>query len=69
MGASAGEGVGNVLDPVALANIPPTIAGAVRAGLSEAITTVFIAALPVALIVLIATALIANNPLRDAHEN
>ncbi|WP_250505379.1 MFS transporter [Bowdeniella massiliensis] len=42
MGASAGEGVGNVLDP---------------------------AALPVALVVLIATALIANNPLRDAHEN
>ena len=69
MGASAGEGVGNVLDPAALANIPPAIAGAVRAGLSEAITTVFIAALPVALIVLIATALIANNPLRDAHEN
>lgn len=65
MPEGAGQSVGSVLDPSALSSLPPMIADAIRAGLSDAITTVFVAALPIAAIVLIATLLIKNQPLRE----
>ncbi|MDO5727985.1 MAG: MFS transporter, partial [Bowdeniella nasicola] len=65
---SAGEGVGAVLDPNALAQLPAPIADAVRAGLSDAINTVFVAALPMVLLVFVVSALIRNIPLRTTLE-
>lgn len=63
-GGSAGDGVGAILDPQLLAQMPPQIADAVRLGLSEAINTVFVAALPVVALVFVVSALIRNIPLR-----
>ncbi len=56
---------GSVLDPTALAALPPAVADAVRQGLAESLHDTFMVGLPVALAALIATLLIKVIPLRD----
>ncbi|GAB97293.1 EmrB/QacA subfamily drug resistance transporter [Kineosphaera limosa] len=62
---AGGVDAGSVLDPSALAQLPPAVAQAVRYGLADALHYVFLAALPLALVALIASALIKVLPLRD----
>lgn len=56
---------GSVLDPAALAKLPPVIADAIRHGLADSLHDVFLAALPLAGVALVATLLIRAIPLRD----
>ncbi|WP_377644427.1 MDR family MFS transporter [Oryzobacter terrae] len=69
--ASMPEGAadaGSVLDPAALASLPPVVADAVRQGLAEQLHGVFLISLPVVALVLVATALIRVLPLKEtAH--
>lgn len=65
--ASGGDGVGAIIDPAAMAGLPPEVVDAVRWGLSDAVVTVFWAAIPIAALVFLATALVPNRPLRDSH--
>jgi EmrB/QacA subfamily drug resistance transporter len=60
-------GVGSVLDPSALAQLPPEIVTAVREGLADALHTVFVAGLPFVLIAFAATLFIKALPLRDSN--
>lgn len=64
-GAGAAPDLGSVLDPAALAQLPPVVADAVRQGLADALHSVFLAALPLAAVVFVATLLIKYIPLRD----
>lgn len=60
-----GIDAGAVLDPAALAQLPPAIEQAVRYGLADALHAVFVAALPLAVLALAASAFIRVIPLRD----
>ena len=60
--------VGSVLDPSALAKLPPVVADAVRQGLAEQLHEVFLIGLPIVALVLVATLAIEALPLREtAH--
>lgn len=60
--------VGSVLDPSALAKLPPVVADAVRQGLAEQLHEVFLIGLPIVALVLVATLAIKALPLREtAH--
>jgi EmrB/QacA subfamily drug resistance transporter len=56
---------GSVLDPSALAGLPAVVADAVRQGLADQLHEVFLIALPLALVVFVATLAIKAVPLRD----
>ncbi|QQS02777.1 MAG: MFS transporter [Austwickia sp.] len=56
---------GSVLDPGALAKLPPVVAEAVRRGLADSLHDVFLAALPLAAVALVLTLGIKAMPLRD----
>ena len=59
---------GSVLDPAALAGLPPAIADAVRRGLADQLHEVFLIALPLVVVVFLATIAIRALPLREtAH--
>jgi EmrB/QacA subfamily drug resistance transporter len=59
---------GSVLDPGALAGLPAGVADAVRQGLADQLHEVFLLALPLVLVVLLATLAIKPLPLREtAH--
>ena len=59
---------GSVLDPSALAGLPAVVADAVRQGLADQLHEVFLVALPLVLVVLVATIAIRPLPLREtAH--
>ena len=62
---AGGVDAGSVLDPSALAKLPPAIVTAVRQGLADSLHGVFEAALPLAAVALIASLLIKAVPLRD----
>ncbi|OYO18125.1 MFS transporter [Enemella dayhoffiae] len=55
----------SVLDPSALAKLPPVIATAVRQGLADALHNTFLIGLPVGVLALLATLFIKAVPLRD----
>ncbi len=56
---------GSVLDPSALAALPAVVADAVRQGLADQLHEVFLIALPLVLVVLLATLAIRPLPLRE----
>lgn len=60
-----GGGIGSVLDPAALAALPPVVADAIRQGLADALHTVFVTAVPLAVVALLVTLLIRPHPLRE----
>jgi EmrB/QacA subfamily drug resistance transporter len=55
---------GSVLDPTALAGLPPAVAEAVREGLAEQLNQVFWWGVPIGVLALVCTALIKVKPLR-----
>lgn len=59
---------GSVLDPSQLAGVPPQIADAIRAGLADTLQTVYMSALPIVLIVIVAILLIPNKALAERLE-
>jgi EmrB/QacA subfamily drug resistance transporter len=63
--ASSGNGVGAVLDPSALAQLPSAIEIGIREGLAAAMHTVFVAALPILAVAFIASLFIKELPLRN----
>ena len=56
---------GSVLDPAALAGLPAVVADAVRQGLADQLHAVFLIAMPLVLVVLVATIAIKALPLRE----
>ena len=59
---------GSVLDPAALRALPPVVADAVRRGLADQLHEVFLLALPIVVVVFLATLAIKALPLREtAH--
>lgn len=56
---------GSVLDPNVLTQLPDAIATAVRQGMADALHLVFVAAVPLALVAVVATAFIKVLPLRE----
>ena len=62
---SGGSGVGAVLDPSALVQLPPDIAIGIREGLAAAMHTVFVAGLPILAVAFLATLFIKELPLRN----
>ena len=56
---------GSVLDPAALAGLPPVVADAVRQGLADQLHQVFLLGLPLVVVVLLATIAIKELPLRE----
>ncbi|MDQ3833429.1 MAG: MFS transporter [Actinomycetota bacterium] len=62
---SGGSGVGAVLDPTALAQLPPAIAIGIREGLAAAMHTLFVAGLPILAVAFLATLFIKELPLRN----
>ncbi len=58
-------GAGSVLDPAALAALPPVVADAVRQGLADQLHLVFLLALPLVAVVFLATLAIKPLPLRE----
>jgi EmrB/QacA subfamily drug resistance transporter len=56
---------GSVLDPSALAGLPAVVADAVRQGLADQLHEVFLIALPLVVVVFLATLAIKALPLRD----
>jgi EmrB/QacA subfamily drug resistance transporter len=56
---------GSVLDPSALAGLPTVVADAVRSGLADQLHEVFLIALPLVVVVFVATLAIKALPLRD----
>jgi len=56
---------GSVLDPTALAGLPPAVADAVRQGLADQLHLVFLLALPLVAVVFLATLAIKPLPLRE----
>lgn len=63
--SSGGNGVGAVLDPNVLAQLPSAIEVGIREGLAAAMHTVFVAALPILTVAFIATLFIKELPLRN----
>ena len=59
-----GVDAGSVLDPAALAGLPGPVAVAVRQGLADALHDVFLAALPLAGVAVVASLLVRQIPLR-----
>ncbi|MEN3122473.1 MDR family MFS transporter [Janibacter sp. LM] len=68
-GAGAHMDAGAVLDPSALATLPPTVAEAVRWGLAEKLNDAFMLGLPILAVVFLATLFIPNTPLRETNED
>lgn len=69
-GAASQMDAGSVLDPSALANVPPAVAEAVRWGLAEQLGSAFMLGLPVLAVVFVATWFIPHTPLREtAHDH
>ncbi|MFC0248170.1 MDR family MFS transporter [Citricoccus parietis] len=66
---AGGVSVNSVLDPAMLSQLPAGIAEAVRAGLADALHGVFIAAIPLVVVAIIAALLIKSVPLRDTLED
>jgi hypothetical protein len=62
---SGGSGVGAVLDPSALVQLPPDIAIGIREGLAAAMHTVFVAGLPILAVAFLASLFIKELPLRN----
>lgn len=59
---------GAVLDPAQLSNLPPVVVTAVRAGIADALHTVFVAGVPFVLLAFLAALFIREIPLRrTAH--
>ncbi|WP_420176884.1 MDR family MFS transporter [Luteococcus sp. OSA5] len=56
---------GDVLDPEALAKMPPVVAAAIRAGLGDALHTVFVIGIPLSILVFAISLFIKAVPLRD----
>lgn len=56
---------GDVLDPTALAKMPPVVANAIRAGLADALHIVFVIGIPLSLLILVISMFIKAVPLRD----
>ncbi|MFV0462125.1 MAG: MDR family MFS transporter [Nostocoides sp.] len=68
---ASSESAGAVMDPSALAKLPPVIATAVRQGLSDQLHEVFVVGLPIVAFVIVCTMAIKALPLREtnhAHE-
>jgi len=68
-GAAAGAGsmsAGSVLNPAAMAGLPPQVLEGIREALSASLHTAFIAALPFTVIALVATLFIREVPLRTS---
>lgn len=66
--AQAGEiSSGSVLDPAALAKLPPIVAQAIREGLADRLHIVFIACVPIAIAALLVTVFIKAIPLRTSN--
>lgn len=63
--AAASADVGSVLDPAALAGMPPAVVDAVRQGLAERLHDVFLLGLPIIAVVFLATLAIKVLPLRE----
>jgi EmrB/QacA subfamily drug resistance transporter len=61
---SDGGGVGAVLDPNTLGQLPEAVATGIREGLAAAMHPVFVAGLPIIAVALVATLLIKELPLR-----
>jgi hypothetical protein len=61
---SDGGGVGAVLDPNTLGQLPDTVATGIREGLAAAMHPVFVAGLPIIALAFVATLLIKELPLR-----
>src|ERR671927_534616 len=61
---SDGGGVGAILDPNALGQLPDAVATGIREGLAAAMHPVFVAGLPIIAIALVATLFIKELPLR-----
>ena len=55
---------GSVLDPSQLANLPPVVVAAIRAGIADALHSVFVAGMPFILVAFLATIFIREIPLR-----
>ena len=66
---AGGAGVGSVLDPSALAKLPPAVAVAVRAGLADQLHNVFLLCLPLSVLVFAATVAIKPIALRESVGN
>jgi hypothetical protein len=62
---SGASGVGSVLDPTALAQLPEAIATGIREGLAAAMHPVFVTALPILAVAFLATLFIKELPLRN----
>jgi EmrB/QacA subfamily drug resistance transporter len=62
---SGGSGVGAVLDPTALAQLPEVLATGIREGLAAAMHPVFVTGLPILAVAFVATLFIKELPLRD----
>lgn len=60
---------GAVLDPSALAKLPPAVADAVRWGLADKLTDAFALGLPILAVVFVATLFIPNTPLRESNDD
>ena len=60
---------GAVLDPGALAGLPPEVAEAVRWGLAEQLHDAFVLGLPILAVVFLVTMFIPNTPLRETTED
>lgn len=56
---------GSVLDPAALATMPPVVARAIREGLGDALHTVFVIGIPLTILVFVISLFIKAVPLRD----
>jgi EmrB/QacA subfamily drug resistance transporter len=61
---SDGSGVGAVLDPNTLGQLPDAVANGIREGLAAAMHPVFVAGLPIIAVALVATLFIKELPLR-----
>ena len=62
---SGSAGVGSVLDPSALSQLPEAVATGIREGLAAAMHPVFVVALPILAVAFLATLFIKELPLRD----
>ncbi len=65
MSTGGGLDAGAVLDPAKLSALPPAVAGAVRHGLADRLHEVFLIALPILALVLLATMVLRVIPLRE----
>ncbi|WP_370524186.1 MDR family MFS transporter [Cellulomonas sp. APG4] len=63
-----GLDAGSVLDASTLATLPDAVATAVRQGLADALHSVFLASIPIALVAVVASLLVRSIPLRTTLE-